>query len=110
MHCSGLLLILPKRLVILAAPETGLLIPAYSGKRVLYGHPYETVDALRQKERVTRLFSGTATAVEASNLLGEADYLFVGPREAQLGNGALLPNLELVYATQSVQVFRIAQP
>ncbi len=100
----------PEEAVILAAPETGLLIPAYSGKRVLYGHPYETVDALRQKERVTRLFSGKAPAVEASNLFGEADYLFIGPREAQLGDVALPPNLELVYATQGVRVFRIAHP
>ena len=97
----------PEEAVILAAPETGLLIPAYSGKRVLYGHPYETVDALRQKERVMRLFNGKASAVEASNLLGEADYLFIGPREAQLGNVAPLPYLELVYAKQGVRVFRI---
>jgi uncharacterized membrane protein len=100
----------PEEAVILAAPETGLLIPAYSGKRVLYGHPYETVDALRQKERVTRLFSGKSPAVEASNLFGEADYLFIGPREAQLGDVVLPPYLELVYATQDVRVFRIAQP
>ena len=48
--------------------------------------------------------------MEASNLFGEADYLFIGPREAQLGDVALPPNLELVYATQGVRVFRIAQP
>ena len=72
----------PPDATILAAPDTGLYIPASTGRRVLYGHPYETVDAVYQKYRVSRFFEGKANAAEEGDLLAEADYLFVGPREA----------------------------
>ncbi len=50
--------------VVLAGPEMGLLIPAYTGRRVWYGHPFETPDAERMETRVLDFFSGTtSTAV-----------------------------------------------
>jgi hypothetical protein len=99
----------PGDAVILAAPDTGLFIPAYTGRRVLYGHPYETVDALRQKEKVTRFYNGEATAVERVDLLAEVDYLFIGPREAQLGSFTPPPEMDLAYATNGVRIFHVAE-
>jgi hypothetical protein len=45
----------------LTGPESGLYVPAFSHGRVIYGHPFETVDAEVHKELVTRFYSGTLT-------------------------------------------------
>jgi len=66
--------------VVLAAPETGAFIPAFAGQRVVYGHPYETVEADRKRQRVNDFFAG-----KAPDLLREVNYVFVGPRERALG-------------------------
>jgi hypothetical protein len=66
--------------VVLAAPETGAFIPAFAGQRVVYGHPYETVDAEQKRQMVTDFFAGRSIKA----LEGVA-YVFVGPRERALG-------------------------
>ena len=38
--------------LILSSPEMGLFIPAQTGRRVLYGHPFETVNADAEKDLV----------------------------------------------------------
>ena len=93
--------------IILAAPDTGLYIPAYTGRRVFYGHPYETVDAAFQKGKVSRFFEGNTVKAEDGNLLAEADYLFFGPREALMGSYMPSQPLELAYATQDVRIFQV---
>jgi uncharacterized membrane protein len=77
----------PRDAVVLASPEMGPFIPAWTGRRVVYGHPFETVDAERTKARVETFFaSGTANA-EREAMLREwrAAFVFVGPRERALG-------------------------
>lgn len=43
--------------LVLATPESGLLVPAYTGLRVLYGHPFETINAPAEKQAVEKFFS-----------------------------------------------------
>jgi hypothetical protein len=97
----------PLDAIIVAAPDTGLFIPAYTGRRVFYGHPYETVDAAFQRGRVTRFFEGDTTIAEDRDLLAEADYVFFGPREVLIDGYTPSPKLELAYATQDVQIFHV---
>jgi hypothetical protein len=66
--------------VVLAAPGTGAFIPAFAGQRVVYGHPYETVDAEQQKQLVTDFFAG-----QNSEALQGVNYVLIGPRERALG-------------------------
>jgi hypothetical protein len=78
----------PRGAVVLASPEMGVFIPAWTGRRVVYGHPFETVDAERTKARVETFFaSGTANA-EREAMLREwhAAFVFVGPREHAIGS------------------------
>ena len=79
--------------LVLAAPETGLFIPAWSGQRVLYGHPFETVRAEAMKEKVAAFFAPTATLASRQALLRsyDVDYLLVGPRERVRMGGRDLP-------------------
>jgi hypothetical protein len=92
---------IPGDSVILASPQMGLFIPAYSGRRVLYGHPYETVNARQRENQVLDYFSGTGEEVT------DADFLFYGPRERGLGE--ITPQLDhaLIYEAGGVQIFRI---
>lgn len=89
----------PAGALVLAAPETGLLIPAYTGRRVLYGHPYETVDAGAEKAQVVSFFRGELSYPMAFLEQRFVDYIFYGPRERNLG--ALPGQIEIrqMYAT-----------
>ena len=97
---------LPPPAVILAAPQTGLFIPARSGRRVLYGHPFETVNAARQEELVGDFFRGSVSLSSVLSLRS-VDYVFVGPREQALG-GLAIPELwQIVYQNDSVTIYRL---
>jgi hypothetical protein len=75
----------PADALVLAAPETGLLIPAHTGRRVLYGHPYETVDAEKEKAQVVDFFQGNLSSPSALLDQRGVDFIFYGPRERRLG-------------------------
>lgn len=100
---------LPPDALILAAPDTGLMIPALTGRRVLYGHPYETVNAEAERTAVVNFFErGIASNQSTADFLTTrgVDYVFYGPRERLLG--PLPPDLPLspVLELGSVTIFR----
>lgn len=100
---------LPADAVVLAGPQTGLFVPAHAGVRVLYGHPFETVDASQRKAEVEQFFSGEVGGTEAQAILDSsgADYVFVGPREMEAG--ALLPvtGLRVVYVRDGIALYAV---
>jgi hypothetical protein len=75
----------PSQALVLAAPDTGLFIPAHTGRRVLYGHPYETVNAEAEKAQVVSFFRGELASPGAFLEQRTVDYIFYGPRERRLG-------------------------
>ena len=77
----------PPDAVVLASPEMGLFVPAWSGSRVVYGHPFETVDAERTKSRVEIFFAAGTSDADRAAMLSEWNVSFVlaGPRERGLG-------------------------
>jgi hypothetical protein len=79
----------PPGAIVLAGPKTGLFIPAHTDARVIYGHPFETVDAPTHKQAVEDFFTGRLSP-ESFFALYPVDYIFYGPREKQLGT---LPEL-----------------
>jgi hypothetical protein len=94
----------PKDALILAAPDTGLLIPAYTGRRVLYGHPFETVNADDMREQAISLLMDLG-AGNSANLPQDVDYVFWGPREDILvGANPVLP-LQVLYTNNTVTVY-----
>jgi len=54
---------------VLAPPGSGHFVPAWAGNRVVYGHPFETIDAQMKEAEVAHFFSPEATADERSALL-----------------------------------------
>jgi hypothetical protein len=75
---------------VLAPPDSGHLIPAWAGNRVVYGHPFETVDAQTKEAEVAHFFSPQATANERWALLERygVQYVLV-PIESELEPAAL---------------------
>jgi len=104
----------PPRALVLAAPDTGLLIPAYTGRPVLYGHPFETVNAAAEEQAVLRFYqaegTGSMSAEEARRYMQERGvrYVFWGPRERALGAlPALGDDLQAVYEQDGVTIYAV---
>ncbi|MBN1936429.1 MAG: hypothetical protein JW934_17315 [Anaerolineae bacterium] len=69
--------------LIVAAPQSGLYIPAWTGRRVFYGHPFETARADQRMAQVLAFFQQG----DRSLLQESPNYAFVGPRERALNPG-----------------------
>lgn len=89
--------------LVLTSPELGLFIPAWTGQRVIYGHPDETLGASARKLEVTHFYADKFGSVDA--FLKPVDYVVIGPRERALGTPQLPPEFALVYSAGDVQVF-----
>jgi hypothetical protein len=99
----------PPDSLILASPETGLFIPAHTGRRVVYGHPFETIRADHELELVEGYFAGDMNGDEKLNLIIErgVDYVFWGPREQTLA-GPHSPDLSpVVFEEGDVNIFDV---
>ncbi len=86
--------------LVLAAPDTGLRLPAYSSARVVYGHPFETVDADERRNELLALLAGADT-----RLIDSADFMFYGPREAALGDIVLPEGWRVAYAADGIEIW-----
>jgi hypothetical protein len=93
----------PHESVVIAAPETGLFLPGWADVRVLYGHPFETLDAERMKAIVEQFFSGSVDRADVIRDYG-VDYIFFGPRERKLGTPE--PEWESVFSVGDVTIYR----
>jgi hypothetical protein len=110
--------------VVLCAPQTGMFVPAWAGQRVVYGHPFETLDAERRKAQVEAYWSGEMSPAEQGSFLREnrVRYVLVGPRELEIGdlvvsaqsNDRRLEMAELggrlVFETGNVRLYEVNGP
>jgi DMSO reductase anchor subunit len=95
--------------IVLAAPDTGLILPALTGRRVIYGHPFETVNAVVEEQAVTDYFQAGRTAQQENDYLRTAKvaYVFYGPREQALGKPANLAQYPIAYQSGNVAVYAV---
>jgi uncharacterized membrane protein (Fun14 family) len=98
--------------VVLAGPQTGNMLPAYAGVRVVYGHPFETPDAEEQRILVVDLLSGQIEAARAMEIARDRNlsYLFYGPEEQSLGAPTWLSSLDAVFSNSLVRIYRFPAP
>ncbi len=80
---------------VLAPVDSGQFIPAWAGNRVVYGHPFETVDAEKKEVEVARFFSPDATTDERRTLLDryEVRYVLAFEPDPTLADAGLTPIL-----------------
>ena len=93
----------PHASVVIATPETGLFLPGWAGVRVLYGHPFETLDAEKMKALVEQFFSGAADRAEVIRDYG-VDFIFFGPHERRLGTPE--PEWEAAFVAGTVAIYK----
>lgn len=96
----------PENAIVLASPDTSLFIPALAGRKVVYGHPFETPNAVREKEGVLQFFSGLQTISDQLKFVTQhhVDYIFWGPREHDLGGLYLELGNSVVFSCGDVQI------
>ena len=81
--------------VVLASPTISLWIPAYTDKVVVYGHPFETINAEKREDQVEAFYQGTdCTTLLGNDLDFRVRYIVDGPREYDLAKS---DDGELVY-------------
>jgi hypothetical protein len=92
---------------VLAPPESGQFIPAWAGNRVVYGHPFETIDAEEKEAEVTRFFSPQATVAERRALLDRygVRYVLALSPEPDLNPTAL--GLTPVWSQGTAAIYRV---
>jgi len=95
----------PAQTVVLAAPETGLFIPAYTGLGVLYGHPFETPNAAENKTLVQAYFTRPLAAVPPTGV----DLIFVGPREIALAGSPFALDYPAIYRSPAVTIYQVTR-
>lgn len=94
--------------VVLASEQAGAWIPGWAGARVVYGHPYETLDAEAKLAAVRRWY-GLPDGPDCTALLDEfgVRYVVFGPLEASDGAGDCLNGLEAVARSGDVTVYAV---
>ncbi len=97
--------------LVLASPQMALYIPARTGRRVLYGHPFETAQAEKEEQVVLQLLGQSAAFEQpqaASQYLQQrgVDYLFWGEREAAIGAFPAWVGLTEVCRSGEASLFR----
>jgi len=97
----------PGECLVLASPQLGMYIPGHSGCKVMYGHPFETVNATFEEEQVERFYSDGMQEGDACDYLAEngIDYVFFGNRETALGNPKILRTLNPLFEENEVVIF-----
>lgn len=96
----------PPHALILASPETGLLIPAYTGRKVLYGHPFETVNAMAMEKLVNTLLEEVSRA-DVTSIPAQVDYVFIGPRETKFLDSSVRLPFPVAYHNDRVIIYEI---
>ena len=75
---------------VLAPPGSGHFIPAWAGNRVVYGHPFETIDAESKETEVAHFYSPDTTTIERRALLNRYRVRYVyAPLAASLDPATL---------------------
>lgn len=99
----------PGECLIVSSPQMGMYIPGRSGCRVMYGHPFETVNAIEEEELVEKFISGQMAESDAWRYLNEngINYVFFGGRESELGQPVVLGALQPVFSQDEVTVFAV---
>ncbi len=93
--------------VVLAAPIPSAWIPGWAGARVVYGHPYETLDADTKLQQVQDWYDGKDSSASCDTILKQYNvrYVLYGPEEQKLGHTTCLDDLHLIAQSGGVSVY-----
>jgi hypothetical protein len=99
--------------IILANEKNGLYIPSMTGRRVVYGHPFETINADIEKDFGEKFFMGELSTETAQTQLAQksVDYIFY---EIKLAHDIAdwMKDMEypLVFSNNKVEIYMVMKP
>jgi hypothetical protein len=97
--------------IVLASPEMGLFIPAWAGNRVLYGHPFETIEAKKKRAWAETFYRAQTGEPVRQGIIEDhhITYVFYGPRERVLSGGQLeiAPLFSEAYTNPGVTIYQV---
>lgn len=99
-----------KDAVVLLSPEFGMFVPAWTGRRTVYGHPFETINAAEEEQLLTQYLSGEMGDMDSKAYLRERQvaYVVLGPREGALGVPDDINSHVLVYDVDGVKIYSVS--
>jgi hypothetical protein len=92
---------------VLAPPGSGQFIPAWAGNRVVYGHPFETIDAVTKEAEVAHFYSSRATTAERGALLERYGIRYVLVLEPAGDLDAVTLGLTPVWRQGDARLYRV---
>jgi len=95
--------------VILANEENGLQIPALANFKVVYGHPFESINAQETKEEVDNFWANKLTDKQAWNVIDKykVDYIFCKYSNTINSCPAITKTLEIINDTNGIAIFQV---
>jgi hypothetical protein len=97
--------------IVLAAFDTGNVLPVYAPQRVMVGHGLETIDFAEKQRLVNRFFTASTPDEWRQRLLADhrISYVYYGPHEQAIGgfDPAVAPYLSPVYTDGPVTIYRV---
>jgi hypothetical protein len=97
--------------VILCSPETGGRIPGRTGRRVVYGHEYETVNAITSLNGVQTYWADPMSdQSEQWAVKNQVDYVFLGQQEKTLLGEKIINPGKVVYENSEVTIYQFSSP
>ena len=90
--------------VVAASPQMSLLIPARTDARVVYGHPFETVDAAGHQRAIEEFYGGQLPSVDFVKQYA-LSYIVLGDRERLLGSGPVVSGLTKAFEDGAVAIY-----
>lgn len=95
--------------VILAKEENGLIIPALARFKVVYGHPFESINAEETRIVVSDFWSNKLSDNQSRNFLEEynVDYIFCEFTNNINNCPAITQSLEIEYKAGNVAIFQV---
>jgi len=99
--------------IVLANGNNGLFIPSMTGRKTVYGHPFETIDAGKEKIFVENFFQGDLSVEMSQDQMGikGVDYIFYEVDLTQdLAKRMREMNNPLVFSNGKVEIYTVIQP
>jgi hypothetical protein len=92
----------PPDAVVLADTTSGLYVPAWSGRRTLYGHPFESANAAAEKQAVAQFYDGEMNAAQMADFLATrgVDFVLLTQERPEV-------NGRLVYESAGVRILEV---
>ena len=104
----------PKDTVVLTNSRLGMFLPAYTGRRVIYGHPFESIRSEENKPLIEQFFSCQMEEAEAEDIIRSFRVKYVFWSDYQNESVCLPefimklePALSLEYQSGSIKIYAI---